>query len=141
MPIECFLDANILIYAATGRRDEPSKFRVASDLVERSDFGLSAQVLAEFCVNALRTGKGRVPLAERELDLWIALLDDYPIVPVDATLVHAGVANARKFRVSYWDGAVLAAAERLGAPILYTEDLNHGQFYGAVKVINPFRPI
>jgi predicted nucleic acid-binding protein len=41
--------------------------------------------------------------------------------------------------ISYWDAALVAAAEVIGAPILYTEDLNHGQKYGSVTVINPFK--
>jgi predicted nucleic acid-binding protein len=32
----------------------------------------------------------------------------------------------------------VAAAARLGAPVLYSEDLSHGQDYGGVRVINPF---
>ena len=35
---------------------------------------------------------------------------------------------------------IIAAAERLGASILYAEDLNHGQRYGSVQAINPFLP-
>ena len=31
------------------------------------------------------------------------------------------------------------AAERLSAPMLSSEDLNHGQDYGSVRVVNPFR--
>jgi predicted nucleic acid-binding protein len=54
--------------------------------------------------------------------------------------VKQGITYARKFRISYWDAALIAAAERLQAPILYTEDLNHDQLYGSVRVINPFRP-
>ncbi|MER9236560.1 hypothetical protein NKI56_31860 [Mesorhizobium sp. M0622] len=39
-----------------------------------------------------------------------------------------------------WDGAIIAAAaERLGVKTLNTEDLNHGQAYGSVVAINPFR--
>jgi predicted nucleic acid-binding protein len=140
MRIECFLDTNVLIYAAMGRLDEPRKFDVASALVDSKDFGLSGQVLAEFCVNAVAQGKGRTPLSETELDLWMGLLGDYPIQPVDTGLVQMGLAYSRRFRISYWDAALIAAAERLDAPILYTEDLNHNQLYGSVRVVNPFRP-
>ena len=140
MRIECFLDTNILIYAAMGRLDEPRKFDVASALVDSKDFGLSGQVLAEFCVNAMAQRKGRTPLTETELDLWMGLLGDYPIQPVDAGLVQMGLAYSRRFRISYWDAALIAAAERLDAPVLYTEDLNHDQLYGSVRVVNPFRP-
>ena len=139
MRIECFLDTNVLIYAAMGRLDEPRKFDVASALVDSKDFGLSGQVLAEFCVNAVAQRKGRTPLTETELDLWMGLLGDYPIQPVDTGLVQMGLAYSRRVRISYWDAALIAAAERLEAPILYTEDLNHNQLYGSVRVVNPFR--
>jgi predicted nucleic acid-binding protein len=140
MKIECFLDTNVLIYAAMGRVDEPRKFAIASALVESKDFGLSGQVLAEFCVNAMRQRKGRTPLTETELDFWMGLLGDYPIQAVDAGLVQMGLTYSRRFRINYWDAAILAAADQLGAPILYTEDLNHDQLYGSVRVVNPFRP-
>ena len=45
---------------------------------------------------------------------------------------------ARRFALSYYDAALLAAAARLGAPIFYTEDLNHNQVYGSVRAVNPF---
>ena len=38
----------------------------------------------------------------------------------------------------YYDAASPAAAECLGAPIFYTEDLNHDQLYGSVRAVNPF---
>lgn len=41
--------------------------------------------------------------------------------------------------ISYRDGAILAAAAIARAPLVYTEDLNHGQAYGSVRVLNPFR--
>jgi len=37
------------------------------------------------------------------------------------------------------DAAIIAAAERLGASVLYAEDLNHGQSYRALRVVNPFK--
>ena len=46
-----------------------------------------------------------------------------------------------RFKISYWDGAIIAAAEALGAETLYTEDLNDGQLYGSVRVENPFKTL
>ncbi|TIL42510.1 hypothetical protein [Mesorhizobium sp.] len=51
-------------------------------------------------------------------------------------LVHAAIGHDSK-RAEY--GATIAAAGRLGVKTLYTEDLNHGQAYGAVVAIHPFR--
>lgn len=99
---------------------------------------MSGQVLAEFFANVVR--KPAVPLTFAEAERWVELFGRYPTVPVDHALVRQGIAYAGAFRISYWDAAVIAAAERLEAPILYTEDLNHGQLYGSVRVINPFLP-
>ncbi len=41
--------------------------------------------------------------------------------------------------VSYWDAAILAAAARAGCAILLSEDLNPGQSFDMVRVVNPFR--
>ena len=102
--------------------------------------GCQGRSLAEFCVNAMAQQRGRTPLAETELDLWMGFLGDYPNQPVDTDLVQMRPRLSRRFRISYWDAAILAAADRLDAPVLYTEDLNHNQLYGSVRVVNPFRP-
>ncbi|HEY0569082.1 MAG TPA: PIN domain-containing protein [Xanthobacteraceae bacterium] len=134
----CFLDTNVLIYAATGKQDAPRKFQVAAQIVQTELFGLSGQVLAEFYLNVLT--KPAIPLSPSQAERWIDLLCNYPVAAVHDVLVRQGIAYAQKFQIRYWDAAIIAAAERLEAPILYTEDLNHGQLYGCVRVINPFRP-
>jgi predicted nucleic acid-binding protein len=48
------------------------------------------------------------------------------------------IAIARRHDISHWDGLILVAAEKAGLDIVYTEDLNHGQTYGRVRVCNPF---
>lgn len=137
MKNECFLDTNILIYAAAARNDIDRKYQIAEQIILNADFCLSSQVLAEFYVNSQK--KLRVPPTLPDFEDWINLLSQFPILPVDADVVRSGIANSRRYRISYWDGAIIAAAERLDAPVIYSEDMNHGQKYGAVTVINPFR--
>src|SRR5688572_2562807 len=60
-----------------------------------------------------------------------------PCAPIDADLVELAIGNSVRYRISYWDGAVVAAAGMLGATRLFTEDLNHGQKIGSVRVTNP----
>lgn len=136
MSVECFLDTNILVYAVSSADADRAKRARALDLLQRSDFGLSAQVLQEFYV--IVTRKIRKPLAP---ELAVALMDEYrvfPTVPTDYPLIVLAVELSLRYGISYWDGAILAAAEALEAPILYTEDLNHGQSYGPVRAVNPF---
>lgn len=135
---DVFLDANILIYAARGRIDAPEKYAVAKRIVMEEDYCTSSQVLAEFYVNARR--KSARALSDEEAKIWVETISMKPCQAVDKTVVSRGVEISQKFQTSYWDGAIIAAAEKLGASILYTEDLNHGQNYDTVRVINPFKP-
>lgn len=135
---DVFLDTNILLYASNGRFDDPEKHQTATGLLT-VPFGTSGQVLAEFYTNAVR--KGSEPLSVDRAKEWISLLSRKPCQPVDSDIVQTGVQYSERYDISYWDGAIIAAAERLGAAILYTEDLNHGQTYGSVKAINPFKEL
>ena len=138
MKVGYFLDTNILLYAAAGRADFPSKFRRASALLIEGDFGISTQVLQELFVN-LTTKSTMGPMSAAEAMQWVERLDTQPCATVDRALIEVAIGISQRYRIDYWDGAILAAAERLGAEIVYTEDLNHGQSYGQVRVINPFR--
>ncbi len=57
---------------------------------------------------------------------------------IDTGLVRYGAELAIRYQLSYWDGVIVAAAHRLNASVLYTEDLNHGQAYGSMHAVNPF---
>jgi predicted nucleic acid-binding protein len=139
MKIDCFLDTNVLIYATMGKQREPRKQKIADHLVSTADLSLSAQVLSEFAYRAANPKQGGIPLSRVEIDQWLAQFSLFPIQPIDADIVKRGVFFAHRYVIKHWDAMLVAAAERLGAPLLYTEDLSHEQFYGSVQVINPFR--
>jgi predicted nucleic acid-binding protein len=115
---------------------EAAKSVRASELILSTDFGTSGQVLQEFYTVVTRRGGN--PLTPDEAFTWIEWLERLPCVPIDAALVMHAIWMSERYRIDYWDGAILAAAASLGAETLYTEDLNHGQMYGGVKVVNPF---
>lgn len=137
MNAEVMLDTNVVVYAASKLPEDSWKKERALTLIETKTLGLSAQVLQEFYVTVTR--KMKVPMSHEEALDWIEELEQFPCVPLDASLVYHGAENADRHHISYWDGSILAAAERLGATILYTEDLNDGQSYGNVKAVNPFK--
>jgi len=110
---------------------------VALDLLDYPDAAISAQVLAEFYATALR----RRYLDEHDAAFWLERLSLMPTVRVDTGLVLKGAVLSRRYQISYWDGAIIAAAEQSGMDVVYSEDLNHGQLYGAVRVLNPFLEI
>jgi predicted nucleic acid-binding protein len=129
----------VLIYAATGRQDAPQKRERANELIGAGDFAVSTQVLQEFFWIATR--KPAVPLTSSEALEWIDQLLDVGVVVVDPALIKVAILLSARYKISYWDAAIVAAAEALGATTLYSEDLNHGQSYGSVRVENPFRDL
>lgn len=48
------------------------------------------------------------------------------------------VSIRRRFGLSYWDAAILAAARTLACDAVYSEDLSSEQDYGGIRVVNPF---
>jgi predicted nucleic acid-binding protein len=52
----------------------------------------------------------------------------------------AALATCQRFRISYWDAAILEAARALHCETVLSEDLSDGQDYAGVTVRNPFQP-
>ena len=136
MNAKVFFDTNVLVYAAVGTGKDESKRKRALDLIQSEDFGTSAQVLQEFFVTVVR--KALRPLSAAQALEWIEQWAAFPCQPIDRELVQIAVGLSERFTISYWDAAILAAAEALGSRIVYSENLNDGQQYGEVRVINPF---
>lgn len=137
MIAEVFLDTNVLVYAAVGTGKDEHKRKRALELIETEDFGTSAQVLQEFFVTVVK--KVSHPLPPAKALEWLEQLIEFPCQPIDHQLVRIAVEQSARFRLSYWDAAIIAAAESLGANTLYSEDLSHDQQYGRIRVLNPFR--
>lgn len=136
MTAKVFLDTNVLVYAAIGAgKDEPKRKR-AMELIETLDFGTSAQVLQEFFVTVVK--KASRPLSAAQAMEWIEQWTAFPCQTIDHQLARIAIEQSERFRISYWNAAILAAAEALGADTVYSEDLSHGQRYGRVRVVNPF---
>ena len=71
----------------------------------------------------------------------LALVGDFSLLPVidnSLALFRLGIALQTRWQLSLWDAMIVAAAQTSGARELFTEDLNHGQNYGGILVINPF---
>ena len=136
MSVRVFLDTNILVYAVDRAEPETAKRAKAREIIAQGSFGLSAQVLQEFNVTVTR--KIKKPLSAARAARMVAELAKLPIVTTDTTLINMAIALSERYLISYWDGAIIAAAEALGAKTVYSEDLNHGQTYGSVRIENPF---
>ena len=133
---EFFVDTNLLLYAASGDSSESRERVAARRVLQGDDWGTSVQVLQEFYVNA--TGKLRKKIQPRSADLFIRLLLTRPMVSTTPDLFTGAVDISRRYQISYWDAAIVAAAAQLGCGTLYTQDLNSGQTYEGVTAVDPF---
>jgi len=136
MNAKVFFDTNILVYAAMGSGKDERKRERALELIAAEDFGTSAQVLQEFFVTVVK--KASRPLTAAQALKWIEQLVIFPCQEIDHRLVRIAIELCKRYSISYLDAAILAAAEALGAHTVYSEDLNSGQQYGQVRVVNPF---
>jgi predicted nucleic acid-binding protein len=137
MPVEAFIDTNVLVYCVSDHPSEAVKRAQAEVLIATTDFGTSAQVLAEFY--SVVTRKIARPISRYNALRFIQALIRLPVVPVDAELVLEAIALEQLHQISYWDAAIIAAAHRMQATTIYSEDLNDGQLYGSSRITNPFR--
>ena len=127
----------MLLYAAAGKKLDPEKHHIALRLLREERLAVSTQVIGEFYHNARRKFAKELSIAEAHA--WVDALCDLKKVDVDLALIRSAMFIAERYKVAFWDAALIAACERVDAPILYTEDLSHGQKYGSVAVINPFQ--
>lgn len=133
-----FVDTNVLLYAASTDPEERFKSQLASSILDGDDLALSVQVLQEFYVQATRSGK-RNRLTHEQAGLLIESFLRFRVQDITLPVLQAALASKARFRISYWDAAILEAARVQGCRIVLSEDLNHGQDYDGVKVVDPFR--
>jgi len=133
-----FVDTNVLVYA----RDttEPDKQLLAARWVEhlwRNRTGrLSFQVLHEYYVTVTAKLRPGMDPASARADVR-ALTTWTPSLPSPERLEIAWPLQDR-FGLSFWDAQIIAAAQQSGCATLLTEDLQHGQAFGDLRVVSPF---
>lgn len=133
--VDIFIDTNILIYAHD--LDAGEKHDKASQLVHdfwdrRAVPSLSVQVLQEMHVNLIRKGVS-VDKSADTVRRYLA----WRVMHNTKTLLRRAFDVQQRWQLSFWDSAVVAAAQQAGASTLWSEDLNAGQNYGGVVVVNP----
>lgn len=139
MTASVFVDTNILLYAADAR--EPAKQAQAQAWidhlwVERSG-RTSMQVISEFYFNVKRAGRGVIDAGEA-WDIAASYLAWSPQV-IDAALMRKAREIEGRWRLSWWDSLVVAAAQFQDCTLLLTEDLQDGAVFGGVTVRSPFK--
>jgi predicted nucleic acid-binding protein len=135
-----FLDTNIFVYSFD--RAAPGKARKATSLIRQAaDTGagiVSYQVVQEFLNVALR--RFAQPMTKPEAEQYlITVFRQLLAVHSSPNLYLEALRISEKYRISWYDSLIVAAALEGGCQILYSEDLQHGRQIEGLQIQNPFR--
>jgi predicted nucleic acid-binding protein len=133
-----FVDTNVLVYRrdATERDKQRSAKTWVNLLWTRRAGRLSTQILQEYYQTVTRKLKPGLDFAEardevRDFAAWRP-------IPISFDVFERAFALEDAFSLSFWDSLVVAAAKQATCKYLLTEDLQDGQDFEGLKVVDPF---
>jgi predicted nucleic acid-binding protein len=113
--------------------------QIAEDVVGRAlenDASISFQVVQEV-LNRLTRQDALEPGQETELILKDVLLPMWTVMPSE-NLYRRALDLKTRYRYSFYDSLIVAAALEAGCTRLFSEDLQHGQQIEGLTIENPF---
>ena len=138
MSARTFVDTNVFVYARDSR--DATKQAVATlelkSLWAEHRGRTSAQVLSEYYVTLTRK---LVPGMSQD-EAWhdVKALMAWEPQAIDMSLMSCAREVEHRYKLSWWDSMIVAAAQLQDCSVLLSEDLHHGASYGSVVVRNPF---
>ena len=128
MSVERFLDTNVFVYQLEGR--DARKAAIARDLIrhgiEQGDACISFQVVQECLNTAIRKAHLQLEAQDMRRYLEVVLAPLLRVQP-SLRLYRASLDIRSRYRFSYYDALIVAAALDAGCTTLYSEDLQDGQ--------------
>jgi len=131
-----FIDTNILVYTLDQKNIEKRDLarRIVKKVVESHQPVISTQVIKEFYVVASSKLKAD-PIVVKNI---IHNFHNMEIVNNDLDLIEQAIDISILSQLSFWDSLIIAAAEKANCEYVLSEDLNSGQNYRGIKLLNPF---
>lgn len=90
--------------------------------------------MQEYAVTALTILNQRPDAVVRTL----FLLERLEVIRQSPEMIRKAVELQTLYSISFGDACIIANAESAGCDAILSEDLNTGQFYSGMQVINPF---
>ena len=135
MTDKVFFDTNVLVYAYSNT--EPDKQAIARKLIAESVSYVSTQVLKEL-TNTL-TKKFRNSWQKAKNAVLESSKNNLLYTNEIQTILNA-CDIADKYKLSFYDSLIIAAALECECSILYSEDMQDKQIIdGRLKIVNPFK--
>ena len=131
-----FIDTNILVYTLDQKNIEKRDVarKIVKKIVEVHQPVISTQVIKEFYVVASNKLKAD-PIVVKNI---IHNFHNMEIVNNDLDLIEQAIDISILSQLSFWDSLIIAAAEKANCEYVLSEDLNSGQNYRGIKLLNPF---
>jgi predicted nucleic acid-binding protein len=133
-----FVDTNVLLYAVSKTPRERSKNERALAILDDRELAISVQVLQEFYVQATRSSRSD-PLTHEQATALVESWLRFRVQEMTVDLLRNALSTKQRWRLSYWDAAIVEGARLAGCSVVLTEDLQHGAEFAGVRVENPFR--
>jgi predicted nucleic acid-binding protein len=134
-----FFDTNLFVYSVT--EDDPEKARIATGLIRRAlatqKGAVSHQVVQEFFNLAVRRFARPMSLADCN-DYLNTVFRPMLRVHSSIALYTEALALQSRYRLSWYDSLIVCASIEAECELLYSEDMQHGQRFGALRIQNPF---
>jgi predicted nucleic acid-binding protein len=133
-----FVDSNILIYSqdATDSRKQAQAKDWLEQLWRTRSGRISYQVLRELYVNVTRRASKPLPAARART--LVRLFLAWNPRPEDSEFFEAAWDIETRFKLSWWDSMIVAAAHLSQCQFLLTEDFQDGMHLNSLTVIDPF---
>jgi predicted nucleic acid-binding protein len=130
-----FIDTNILVYSIDQKNTEKKEKarKTLKTIVESHQPVISTQVIKEFYVVATKKLNADSLMVKNIVHNF----HNMEIVNNDLELIEQAIDISLISRLSFWDSLIIAAAEKANCEFIFSEDLNNGQTYRGVMVINP----
>lgn len=132
-----FIDTNILVYALDNRdNDKMNKARnILRKVIYENKPVISAQVINEFYVAATK----KLSIDKNLIKTIVHNFKNMEIIASDLQLTENAIKISIESQISFWDSLIIAAAEKANCKLIISEDLNSGQKYQDISLINPFQ--
>jgi predicted nucleic acid-binding protein len=135
--IRIALDSSILIYAEVEPETEKGRRAAEIILLAAQNGVIPVQVFGEFLRFIQRRAPAAFASACAQVDVYSSLFVT-PATSDEILSLAMEIAEAHGLQV--WDAVICAAAERAGARVLVTEDLQDGRDLAGLRILNPFNP-
>lgn len=134
--LRTFLDTNILVYAEDGRSSVKQKkaVQLIKEHRRKRTGVVSLQVLQEFFVTVTKKLKLDAGIARYKVEFH----SKFDVAEPSVADILAAIDLHRLHGISYWDALVLRTAKQTGCSVLLSEDMQHGQEFDGVRIVNPF---